>query len=598
LKVLWAQRLLCLKGNRVPLKILLADDSLTAQNMGKKILTDAGYEVIAVSNGAQAMKKIVAERPDLVVLDVYMPGYSGLEVCERMRNSRETASTPVLLSVGKMEPFQHEEGSRVRADAVIVKPFEATELVAMLKKLAENLAPVPVAKHPPKPAPEMYADNGFTPAEAEIEIQRYAVEIPREFASTPAIGMDLIPAELHEPAVPIAPASATDGPMDFEVEHDSEPVKIDPGMRMASAAGLSGVFEMTPPTEPAVQSPLEPAPAEEFERFAPADTTPEAMTPTLSENAEPTTLANEFPSGEPQAFAGELQIDSFAPASGPETWLAAETGLSEYAVQQFDHGQPEASTQSADSQAPQALPELTSWNEPSIPTSQSPSDWTVQQPETTLAADTSHFPPDLQAGAATEHVPAGAVWIAEEAEIEPHESAIHLHEQMQRETMVSEITEPEPAASVTMEEASFESWEAPEPLAEEPQASEPSALEQTEIAPEHDSFPATVPSEEQPELQSAEPQFASTDFSAHLEASAPDPAAEPVPVPDHHPSNPMPEPADYAAPPLPEPPATLPTIIEAPVDPVRVARIVDQLIERLKPELMAAVVRELEHKDS
>ena len=58
---------------------MLADDSLTAQNMGKKILTEAGYEVIAVSNGAQAMKKIVSERPDLVVLDIYMPGYSGLE---------------------------------------------------------------------------------------------------------------------------------------------------------------------------------------------------------------------------------------------------------------------------------------------------------------------------------------------------------------------------------------------------------------------------------------------------------------------------------------------------------------------------------------
>ena len=60
------------------LKILLADDSVTAQNMGKKILSDAGFEVIAVSNGSAALKKIPDINPDLVILDIYMPGYTGL----------------------------------------------------------------------------------------------------------------------------------------------------------------------------------------------------------------------------------------------------------------------------------------------------------------------------------------------------------------------------------------------------------------------------------------------------------------------------------------------------------------------------------------
>src|SRR6202158_5879496 len=62
-------------------KILLADDSVTAQNMGRKILTDAGYEVVTVNNGSAALKKILEQKPDLIVMDVYMPGYSGLEVC-------------------------------------------------------------------------------------------------------------------------------------------------------------------------------------------------------------------------------------------------------------------------------------------------------------------------------------------------------------------------------------------------------------------------------------------------------------------------------------------------------------------------------------
>jgi DNA-binding NtrC family response regulator len=58
-------------------KILLADDSVTAQNMGRKILADAGYEVITVNNGSAALKKIAELKPDVIILDVYMPGYSG-----------------------------------------------------------------------------------------------------------------------------------------------------------------------------------------------------------------------------------------------------------------------------------------------------------------------------------------------------------------------------------------------------------------------------------------------------------------------------------------------------------------------------------------
>jgi twitching motility two-component system response regulator PilH len=122
-------------------KILLADDSVTAQNMGRKILADAGYEVIAVNNGSAALKKIAELKPDLVILDVYMPGYSGLEVCQRLKESQDTARIPVLLSVGKLEPFKPEEAQRVRADAFIVKPFEASELLSALSKLEDKVVP-------------------------------------------------------------------------------------------------------------------------------------------------------------------------------------------------------------------------------------------------------------------------------------------------------------------------------------------------------------------------------------------------------------------------------------------------------------------------
>jgi len=122
-------------------KILLADDSVTAQNMGRKILADAGYEVFAVNNGSAALKKIAELRPDLVILDVYMPGYSGLEVCQRLKESQDTARIPVLLTVGKLEPFKPEEAQRVRAEGYIVKPFEASELLSALSKLEDKVVP-------------------------------------------------------------------------------------------------------------------------------------------------------------------------------------------------------------------------------------------------------------------------------------------------------------------------------------------------------------------------------------------------------------------------------------------------------------------------
>ncbi|HEY1800140.1 MAG TPA: response regulator [Terriglobales bacterium] len=141
-------------------RILLADDSVTAQNMGRRILSDAGYEVITVNNGSAALKKVAEQAPDLIVLDVYMPGYGGLEVCQRLKEVAETARIPILLSVGKLEPFKPEEARRVRADAFIVKPFEATELLAALTKLEDKIVPLADAQRTAKGRPAGMADPG------------------------------------------------------------------------------------------------------------------------------------------------------------------------------------------------------------------------------------------------------------------------------------------------------------------------------------------------------------------------------------------------------------------------------------------------------
>ncbi len=156
----------------MPRKILLADDSVTAQNMGKKILSDAGYEVITVSNGSAALKKATELLPDIAVLDVYMPGYSGLEVCKQLKDNAKTAEIPILLTVGKLEPFKSEEALKARANAFIVKPFEATELLTVIRKIEDanaNSNPKATkksAKATSKASPEIQTFSS-TAAEAE-----------------------------------------------------------------------------------------------------------------------------------------------------------------------------------------------------------------------------------------------------------------------------------------------------------------------------------------------------------------------------------------------------------------------------------------------
>ncbi len=123
------------------LTILLADNSMAVQNLGKKILSEAGYEVVTVSNGVAAGKKIAELHPDIALLDVYMAGYTGVEVCEKTKAAPETARIPVLLTVGKIEPFRAEDGIKVKADGVITKPFEANDLIAVVGRLVGNVNP-------------------------------------------------------------------------------------------------------------------------------------------------------------------------------------------------------------------------------------------------------------------------------------------------------------------------------------------------------------------------------------------------------------------------------------------------------------------------
>jgi CheY-like chemotaxis protein len=128
-------------GTRVALRILLAESNIAAQKQGMKILASAGHDVTTVSNGLAAIKRIADFHPNVLLLDVYLPGYDGIEVCEKVKATSEMAPISVLLTAGKMEPFRAAECKKSKADGFVTKPFEAGELIVAVEKLAERIHP-------------------------------------------------------------------------------------------------------------------------------------------------------------------------------------------------------------------------------------------------------------------------------------------------------------------------------------------------------------------------------------------------------------------------------------------------------------------------
>ncbi len=183
----------------MPLKILLADDSTTAQKLGEKFLEAAGYEVVLVSNGAQALKKINSEKPDFAILDVVMPGYNGIEVCEKIRAAEATANLPVILTVGPMEKeaYKPADAERVKAEGVIVKPFVEKDLLAAVKKIEDKLAAAQYeATQKLAPVEEVkdasYEEWKVSAPEPDEPAPTQAIRVPDHMASAPAFGMDML----------------------------------------------------------------------------------------------------------------------------------------------------------------------------------------------------------------------------------------------------------------------------------------------------------------------------------------------------------------------------------------------------------------------
>src|SRR5574338_1333054 len=142
----------------MPQKLLLADDSVTIQRVIELTFADEDIQVIAVGDGQQAIARIDAERPDVILADVGMPERDGYEVASHVKGNPETAHIPVILLTGAFEPIDETRAKAVGCDGVLVKPFEPQMVISRVKDLLSGRRPSnmwnsgPAAQGPIRPA--------------------------------------------------------------------------------------------------------------------------------------------------------------------------------------------------------------------------------------------------------------------------------------------------------------------------------------------------------------------------------------------------------------------------------------------------------------
>ena len=115
--------------------ILVADDNADILELVKAVLERSGYEVVAVSDGAQALASVDERKPDLAVLDITMPGINGLEVLRRLRADTRTSGLPVVLLSAQVQEADVDRGFATGASAYLKKPFSPRELTERVADL-------------------------------------------------------------------------------------------------------------------------------------------------------------------------------------------------------------------------------------------------------------------------------------------------------------------------------------------------------------------------------------------------------------------------------------------------------------------------------
>lgn len=117
-------------------KILVVDDEESLRELAKAILEPENFEIITASDGAECLEKLKTLKPDLILLDMMMPGMSGRETCEKIRENPKTKGLKVIfLTVAKFSEAGKDILKKMNVSDYITKPFENADLVRRIKKV-------------------------------------------------------------------------------------------------------------------------------------------------------------------------------------------------------------------------------------------------------------------------------------------------------------------------------------------------------------------------------------------------------------------------------------------------------------------------------
>ena len=119
-------------------KILLVDDSATILMMERMILTKLPYDLVTATNGAEAVTKALAERPDLILMDVVMPQMNGFDAVRHLRQQEATRGTPIIMVTTRGEMENIESAFAMGCNDYVTKPINSAELVAKMRNYLEE----------------------------------------------------------------------------------------------------------------------------------------------------------------------------------------------------------------------------------------------------------------------------------------------------------------------------------------------------------------------------------------------------------------------------------------------------------------------------
>ncbi|MBR2514471.1 MAG: response regulator [Halomonas sp.] len=122
-------------------KVLVVDDEPNIVLSLEFLMEQAGFEVVTAEDGEQALEQVHNSSPDLLLLDISLPGMSGFDVLERLRGQEATAQLPIIMLTAHGRDVEREKGMALGADDYITKPFSTQSLVEKVKALLTEEQP-------------------------------------------------------------------------------------------------------------------------------------------------------------------------------------------------------------------------------------------------------------------------------------------------------------------------------------------------------------------------------------------------------------------------------------------------------------------------